>query len=220
MEEDGFYTATRIVNPLLVKYRQAIREIYGRKALKKPHDYTYHDDIAIYLQIEELRDQLVLNKITKQNFAKKLENLTQKHPETTPKIYEIINEIHKALTGQPIPTPEPHALPAPQPQPEPVMPTPQQPIHIITGICPQCAINGDHTEKPLQQCPYCGKLYCHKHVKPHLVMTFAAYQSYVRLYSDIAEQIKQEWRSEDGHPCIQYTQQFWQEYRKRKQLFI
>jgi hypothetical protein len=84
------------------------------------------------------------------------------------------------------------------------------------GVCPRCSIEGDKNQKPLYYCPFCGGYFCEKHVKPRLVMSFEAYQSYVTTYKDIAEVLREHWQSTDGHPCPEFTRHFWQEYEQRK----
>jgi len=91
------------------------------------------------------------------------------------------------------------------------------------GVCPRCSIEGDKGLKTLYRCPFCGGYFCEKHAEPRLVMSFQTYQSYVeRAYAEgdreLATFLEKEWRKEGGHPCIEYTREFWSRREARLEL--
>jgi predicted nucleic acid binding AN1-type Zn finger protein len=88
------------------------------------------------------------------------------------------------------------------------------------GICPRCSIEGDKNSKTLYRCPFCGGYFCEKHSEPRLVMSFQTYQAYVaKAYADrdrgLAALLESEWRKEGGHPCPEYTREFWRRREAR-----
>ncbi|UNQ73585.1 hypothetical protein [Infirmifilum sp. NZ] len=212
-DKDGFYVATRIINPILLKFRQFISKKYGLQVLKNPHKYSHVADVEIWLSIERLRDDLAFDKIRTEEFTNSILRIIASHKSLSPQVYAIVDEIFYAMQGCHI-----HQL------------TKESPTLLISsevekslsnelqatewGVCPICSKNGDVAEKPLMKCRYCGELYCKDHIEPRLVMTFSAYQLYIKEYRDIADVIKEHWRSERGHPCIKYTAIFWKTYHK------
>jgi predicted nucleic acid binding AN1-type Zn finger protein len=88
------------------------------------------------------------------------------------------------------------------------------------GVCPRCSIEGDKSAKTLYRCPFCGGYFCEKHSEPRLVMSFRSYQAWVeRAYADgdrgLAALLESEWRKEGGHPCPEYTSEFWRRREAR-----
>ena len=87
------------------------------------------------------------------------------------------------------------------------------------GVCPRCSVEGDRGEKTLHRCRLCGGYFCERHSEPRLVMSFQAYQAYVaeaRARGDgkLASLLVEEWRKRDGHPCPDYTREFWRRYKE------
>jgi len=113
MEEDGFYVATRVVNPALVQYRHFIIEAYGLKAVSRPTEYSHLSDVAMYIRLEDLRDKLALGQLSRQQFAGEVLALLQKNPDASREAVQILAELYKALTGENPPLiPKPGERPA------------------------------------------------------------------------------------------------------------
>jgi len=204
MEEDGFYVATRVVNPALVQYRHFIIEAYGLKAVSRPTEYSHLSDVAMYIRLEDLRDKLARGQLSRQQFAGEVLALLQKHPDASREAVQILAELYKALTGE-----------SPPPIPKPSERRVDSATKTV-GVCPRCVLNGDTSAKPLFRCQYCGELYCADHVEPRLVMTFGKYQAYFQQYRDLASFLRDQWRKEGGHPCVAFTAAFWKEYESRR----
>lgn len=215
MEQDGFYLATRIVNPILLKYRSFLVEKYGADVLDLKPWYLHYYDVNLYVQIEKLRDALALNEINKEEFAEKVLTLTRQQRVLSPAVLQIISELYEALTGQStsfLQQPEETVEHKPELKPIVVQENVPTMSEGLRGKCPRCNIEGDRSEKALFKCEYCGELYCEKHVAPRLVMTFSQYQAYLEHYHDIASILRKHWTSKNGHPCTMYTSWFWKNY--------
>ncbi|MEM2617125.1 MAG: transglutaminase-like domain-containing protein [Thermofilaceae archaeon] len=215
MEQDGFYLATRIVNPILLKYRSFLVEKYGADVLDLKPWYLHYYDVNLYVQIEKLRDALALNEINKEEFAEKVLTLTRQQRVLSPAVLQIISELYETLTGQStsfLQQPEETVEHKPELKPIVVQENVPTMSEGLRGKCPRCNIEGDRSEKALFKCEYCGELYCEKHVAPRLVMTFSQYQAYLEHYHDIASILRKHWTSKNGHPCTMYTSWFWKNY--------
>ncbi|MEM1697924.1 MAG: hypothetical protein QXG48_04650 [Thermofilaceae archaeon] len=209
MSKSGFYMATRVVNPLLVKLRKLLIDAYGPEVLDSPHAFLVHHDVAIYLELEKLRDALAVDRINKEEFVRGMLASIEKFTNVSPWVREILNELHTALTG--------HALPQPPTRFGEVSPSVNTSgVDLQTSTCPRCAIEGDRGGKTLKRCAYCGELYCDKHIEPRITMTFNQYQAYLERYRDIAPILREHWTSEGGHPCTAYTRVFWESYQRKR----
>lgn len=100
MGEDGFYIATRKVNPILIELRAWIASAYGLRALDNPKLYSSHQDVAAYGELERLRDDLAVGRISKDDFVGRLRELLLKYPNVSPRVYQILDELYVTLTGQ------------------------------------------------------------------------------------------------------------------------
>ncbi len=86
------------------------------------------------------------------------------------------------------------------------------------GQCPRCKFFEIYEEQLLYRAECCGEYYCTKHLEPTLVMSFKTYQELSSSKDSYLRAIASEhWRREDGHPCTEYTRQFWEKYEEEKQ---
>jgi len=138
VQEDGFYVATRIVNPILVKYRHFIAETYGLGALIRPREYLHISDVALHARLEELRDELALGRITRDHYAREIVKLLAKYPHASQRAIEIVSELYEALTGGRPLSPGASELSAVNPPPLRELPsqTPAGPQGV--AVCPSC----------------------------------------------------------------------------------
>lgn len=212
MGDDGFYTATRIVNPILMRLRSIIARTYGLRVLDDPNNHLHLHDVAIYANLEMLRDKLASNLISKEDYANEICKLLEKYDNISSQVYEILSELYTALTGKNLPQ-----LMRKEAKPQKtIIPSEALEVKINRGICPRCVIEGDRVEKDLKTCVYCGELYCDKHLKPRITMTFNQYQVYLERYRDISPILREHWSSTDGHPCTAYTKKFWEDYHSKR----
>ncbi|MEM1690966.1 MAG: CAP domain-containing protein [Thermofilaceae archaeon] len=210
--EDGHCILTRLVNPILIKYRSFLLEKYGVEVFARPRNYLSYGDVQFYMKVERLGDELARNNITRWEFAEKVLEQAREYRDLSPFVRQLVCELYEELAGR-------------SPPPLQLWETTDFRFKVgqegtITngqcGKCPRCTIEGDHSEKVLAVCKYCGEFYCEKHAAPRLAMTFNQYQAYIIQYRDIAPVIKEHWLSESGHPCTAYTSWFWREYNERK----
>lgn len=100
MKEDGFYIATRVINPILMKLRSLIVSTYGSRALDKPVFRLSHHDLAVYYELEKLRDELAMNRITRDDYVRELNEMLRKYPYVSLQVLQTLDELHTALTGK------------------------------------------------------------------------------------------------------------------------
>ncbi|MEM3942984.1 MAG: hypothetical protein QXJ59_02765 [Thermofilaceae archaeon] len=202
---DGFYVATRVVNPVLVKYRSFIIRAYGLRAIDKPHEYIHLSDVSLYVELERLRDSLARNEIVEEVFAERMLKLAAEHANLSSEVLRLLSELYQQLTGRSFPA-------------EPSVGASQAVMHSVgralelKGVCARCTVEGDHSQKALKRCEHCGEAFCEKHSTPRLALSLDQYQSYLAEYPDIADLLREHWESETGHPCAAYTSEFWRRY--------
>lgn len=211
---DSHYYVTRVVNPVLMKYSSYIASKYGSRAVTRPRDYVHFSDVALYAELERLRDSLARNEITVESFAEKLGELALRYVDLSPEALEVLRLLYERFTGRAL------TIPARQPETQvgerPAAREEGAPVQEPRGSCARCVVAGDRSEKILRKCSFCGESFCERHVKPRLAMTFNQYQAYLERYSDLRPMLIEHWRSEDGHPCTAYTGWFWRTYEASK----
>jgi|GEM_PF-5503654 len=83
------------------------------------------------------------------------------------------------------------------------------------GICPECKIrDGDSTIKKLYRCPYCGRWFCEKHIRPKMVTLRDAIDKIED--PTLKDKILEEWRKPDGHPDTAYTLKYYEDLERKK----
>jgi len=85
------------------------------------------------------------------------------------------------------------------------------------GECRECVTRKkDQSEKELHQCSYCGISFCVEHFepKPAFIPDFGLYSKYPEIWKAIEEEIKVEGK----HPCIQFTDHWFEEKDRELKL--
>jgi hypothetical protein len=82
-------------------------------------------------------------------------------------------------------------------------------------ICIECKTKlNDNTPKPVSNCPLCGRPMCEHHLRAKLAQV-PDFKSSGKKHSATMEILEKDYGSGDGHPCLPYTINFWQQYEKQ-----
>ena len=86
----------------------------------------------------------------------------------------------------------------------------------IIDICIECKTKlQDDTSKPVSECPNCNRPMCEYHIRPKLVHqpNFADTNKKQEAINEIIK--RENGDKDDGHPCFQYTMDFWKKHDKQ-----
>ena len=83
------------------------------------------------------------------------------------------------------------------------------------NVCIECKTKlNDSTPKPVSNCPLCGRPMCEQHLRAKLAQV-PDFKSSGKKHRATMEILEKDCGSGDGHPCLPYTTNFWQQYEKQ-----